>query len=69
MEHKKDTICLEAPNLSRDDKIEILRIIYDADSSKIREFEDGLRINLNLLAEDVIHRIYMLICCRLGAKK
>lgn len=58
MELEKDFICTEIFNLDRADKIIILSIIKNFDKTKIQEFPDGSRINLDNLPDTIITTIY-----------
>lgn len=66
MDIEKEIICSEIRNLSKDEKIRILAIIKSFDKSKIQRFKDGSRINLDLLPNELIERIYLKVKYFLG---
>ena len=58
MDVEKEILCLEVPNLSRQDKINIMTIIKRHDQSKIQRFSDGSRIDLDSLPDELIMMLY-----------
>lgn len=58
MELEKEIICIEAVNLNREQRIEVLNCIKEYDPKYIQKFPDGSRIDLNLLPEAVIKTIH-----------
>lgn len=58
MDLEKETICNEILLFSKEQRIEILKIIKKNNPDLIKIFPDGVRINLDLLSDQVILALY-----------
>lgn len=62
----KQIICREANSLTDSDKKTVRNIIKRKSSKHIKVFSDGIRINLDLLNDDVIIELYNFIKYKLN---
>jgi len=67
MNDKYQFICDNVIYLSKDDKLELLKIIKRHDGLLLKKFSDGTRIILNKLPDEVVKSIYNLIQYKLKA--
>lgn len=66
---QKQFICEDAIYLTKQDRIDILRMVSRSSKNQIKESLDGCRINLDSLSKELIVQIYNLMFHRLDTSK